>query len=149
MVFVGTGVFVEGSVVAVAVAGMRADWHADNIQEYTISVTSKLFVFIYFLLLYEIEFQFVLENHRLSAQLEKAQVTASFQHQVHPPGALPICCWRFLLYKTRWLKRHPRSNENLERSDDYTDNCRNDPESLNSGDFVLQENDRQRYGHYR
>ncbi len=35
----------------------------------------------------------------------------------------------------------------LKRSDDYTDNCHTDSETLNVGDFVFQENNRQRYRH--
>lgn len=35
----------------------------------------------------------------------------------------------------------------LKGSKDYTDNCHTDSETLNIGDFVFQENNRQRYCH--
>jgi hypothetical protein len=46
------------------------------------------------------------------------------------------------------IKMLKKTERELKCNYDYTDNCRNDSESLNFGDLVFQENNSQCYSHH-
>jgi len=87
-------------------------------------------------------------GHCLRAEKLEARELFDAKRAVRRIAAVPSVYSPLCQADSFAIKMIKKTERELKCGDDYTDNCRNDSDPLNFGNFVFQENNSQSYSHY-